>query len=46
MNKSKVLISSGWLINVKKSDIKENNYKYDVEKGKFEIIGYIKYIDG
>lgn len=42
---SKSLENNGWLLNVSKSSIKEKEYyKFEVAKGSYEIIKYLKYI--
>jgi hypothetical protein len=32
---SKSIAKNGWLVNVSKSDIQENDYKYQIAKGKY-----------
>lgn len=35
LNRSKAISVNGWLINVTKPTIRDSNYKYEVEGGKF-----------
>lgn len=42
---SKYLDQNGFLLNVSLSQIAENDYKYEVQAGTFEIIKYLKYLE-
>lgn len=44
MADSKGLSTDGWLLNVSKEQIKDENYKYSISMGTFEIIKYLKYV--
>lgn len=41
----KIISTNGWLLNISKSKIIDNNNKLEATIGTFEIIFYVKYIE-